>query len=80
MNKIKIQTTPITNQIIAGTLNKKGNLFLTKEDVTIDALFCVAEYLEALYKKNGNRFLELKGGVNGSEVKHILKIVEVNKK
>ena len=36
----------IKNQILVGSLNKKGNMFLSKEDMTVECLVAVAEHVE----------------------------------
>lgn len=44
MKEIKLGVSPITNEIYAGYVNKKGNMWLEKQDVTIPALVCVAQH------------------------------------
>ena len=39
---IRIGVSPITNQIFAGYVNKKGDTWTTKQDVTTEIMFAVA--------------------------------------
>lgn len=44
MKEIKFCVSPITNEIYAGYVNKKGNLWTERQNVTIPALVCVAQH------------------------------------
>lgn len=44
MKEIKFCVSPITNEIYAGYVNKKGNLWTEKQDVTMPALLCVVQH------------------------------------
>jgi alpha-D-ribose 1-methylphosphonate 5-triphosphate synthase subunit PhnL len=44
MKLITIGNSPITKTIYAGHLNKKGNMWLEKQDCTIDILMATVEY------------------------------------
>ncbi|MDH2997230.1 hypothetical protein A1D22_06035 [Pasteurellaceae bacterium LFhippo2] len=46
MKEIKLGTSPLTNQIYAGYLDKSGTHWKEKQDVTIQALCCVIEHVE----------------------------------
>lgn len=45
--KLKLGVSPITKTVFAGRLNKKGDMWLDKVDVTEQFLRCCAEYFEA---------------------------------
>ena len=44
MRKITIGNSPISKTIYAGHLNKKGNMWLEKQDVTIDVLIATVQH------------------------------------
>ena len=46
MKKLHVGTSPLTGTIFAGTLLKDGRIWAAnKQDVTVDALFAVAEHV-----------------------------------
>lgn len=58
VKQIRFGVSPITNQIFAGYVNKKGDTWTTKQDVTTDVLFAVAQHAlqfgEPIILKEGN--------------------------
>ena len=48
--QIKVGISPITNQIFVGYVNKKGDTWTTKQDMTTEILFAVAEHAIAFGK------------------------------
>jgi len=52
MSNYHIRYSHITNTIYAGTISKKGNLWLTKSDVTEEALASVRDLLERMAIRN----------------------------
>ncbi|AMW17171.1 DUF7446 family protein [Glaesserella parasuis] len=44
MKEIKLGISPLTNQIYAGHLEKNGLYWKEKQDVTLMALYCVAQH------------------------------------
>lgn len=42
--QIKVGVSPITNQIFVGFVNKKGDTWTTKQDMTTEILFAVAQH------------------------------------
>ena len=48
--QIKVGVSPITNQIFVGYVNKKGDIWTTKQDATTEILFTVAEHAIAFGK------------------------------
>ena len=44
--KLKMGVSPITNTVFAGHLNKKGDMWLQKKDVTEQFLSCCLQYFE----------------------------------
>lgn len=42
--QIKVGVSPITNQIFVGYVNKKGDTWTTKQDMTTEILFAVAQH------------------------------------
>lgn len=65
MKEIKLGVSPLTNEIYAGYVNKKGDLWTEKQDVTIPALVCVAQHClkfgspVILQKENGEPEFEI---------------------
>jgi hypothetical protein len=47
--EIKIKVSPLTNTIYAGKINKKGNEWLEKVDLTEEILSAVAQYMDGNY-------------------------------
>lgn len=45
MKNIKMGYSPLTETIFAGTINKKGDMWLKKEDVTRDFIACIIEFV-----------------------------------
>lgn len=44
--KLKLGVSPLTNTVFAGHLNKKGDMWLQKKDVTEQFLGCCLQYFE----------------------------------
>jgi hypothetical protein len=47
--EIRIKVSSLTNTIYAGKINKKGNEWLDKADVTEEILSAVAQYMDGNY-------------------------------
>ena len=64
----------MTGKIYAGTLNKKGNMFLQKEDKTLEAVNAVKELIEQ------NNIKNLTTEITDNEYRYILSVKKIQKK
>ncbi len=62
MGKLKVGTSPLTNQIFCGTVKVNNMWGANKTDVTVDALFAVAEHA-LRFKKDSGKDVILSNGV-----------------
>ena len=51
IERIRIATSTLSNKIYVGRINKKGDLWLEKKDMTDDALCAVRDHLYGMLKK-----------------------------
>jgi len=57
--KFGISQSPLTNNIYVGRLNKKGNEYLEKEDMTLEALYAVIKHIEQNIEHDGHNTVNI---------------------
>ena len=79
MAQYHVGCSPITGTIYAGTLNKKGDMWLNKSDVTEEAQRSVCEslYMKAISEKKDQFGYEW-DKPDGSKVQLFVKIIQAN--
>jgi hypothetical protein len=60
---LKLGVSPITNTVFAGRVNKKGDMWIDKVDITKQFLACVVDYFSkegiTVIRANGEPILEI---------------------
>ena len=66
---LHIGTSPITNTIFAGTINARGNCWVSKQDVTMKAIGAVCEHVaERMRRDDAECIVITRGGVPVYEI------------
>ena len=75
--KFGISQSPLTNNIYVGRLNKKGNEYLEKKDMTMEAIMSAIRHIEQNIKTEGNNTVNITSTTDNVRYELTLSIVDL---